>query len=411
MDFVQRTNNRMAWAIGESTEQHASDPQFWEEPGCSSRVGSPSSSWMRSSSVVPFDEELGLSPIHRMLRDEPSTRPLGSRMAAAAAAGPLAESSRHHIDYEMELEDFMMPDIDEVEVWAMLEAAMIERSAVLEQAVQNRMDTLFVPADGADGADLAGFGGEAGPSQAQRNDGRDLGAAPEDGEVFDMSSLEKEKASEEVARQEWLRASRTVAEQPPSGEAKEEPRHAEASTAVSQLGAVPEDDEEDIDLISIEKEKEGAEDGAAVEKKKKKKKSKKKKKEKEVATQGTEGKVLEDDQGENSSKPALSSVSQNNGEDRKKVKRQKQQKLLPPVEEDDTFLEWLFSGGISKSTGSNIPNPQSQGREAGRGLPPPPPLLTFSALDGTHKSLQDMTPAERHRALVQLQFEVGKTLV
>ena len=49
-----------------------------------------------------------------------------------AWAGPLGEAT-DEIDHEMAIEDFVMPDIDEAEAWAMLEAALIERSAYLEQ--------------------------------------------------------------------------------------------------------------------------------------------------------------------------------------------------------------------------------------------------------------------------------------
>jgi hypothetical protein len=120
--------------------------------------------------------------------------------------------SNSHVDHEMAIEDFDMPDIDEAEAWALLEAAMFERSAALEREVQDRMDMLLAPGSGTEDVAEAGhvgptgFAGEGGPLQPPRADGH-LGEAPED-KLIDFSSLEEEKDCEEEARQVGLRCRR-----------------------------------------------------------------------------------------------------------------------------------------------------------------------------------------------------------
>ena len=66
-------------------------------------------------------------------------------------------------------------------------------------------------------------------------------------------------------------------------------------------------------------------------------------------------------------------------------------------------LDWMFPGrrGNEEESVRNAAVEVPPG-----GLKPRPPLLAFTAVGGMNKRLRDMTTAERHRALVQLQFEV-----
>ena len=382
--FVRKQQNRMAHAMGEGTEQPSEDPASCSsDASTTTRVasqGTPSPYWRRSCPIHPvpsagsFDCEVAaLSSSSPRVAWEPSP---GSAPVAAAAA--LGEATVVAEGDETALEDFAMPDIDEAEAWALLDVAMLERAAFLERALQERMVALFAP-EGGDAelppgeqlmgkdsgwaderTDVVGFG--TGGERAGKGDGDaalDAQHTEMADKLLDIMALEKAREEETERQQKQQQAWRQEFQQQPEDadvvEAQEEPRS--CSNLPAEEGGESKQNKQGTQEAASVADQEQANAFNAV---------------------ALEAAPVPSQHGDKSGSASEPSLQQG-------------------------CLDWMFPGRrgneeeCERAAAEEVPP---------SGLKPRPPLLAFTAVGGMNKRLRDMTAAERHRSLVQLQFEV-----
>ena len=366
----------MAWNLGEGTEL-CTDSELEDDAHCSASdaMASPQEAskggFFRKSrsSVYPLPSNLAIgdysassspctSVTPRRLGGSRPTSPFSSPCLHGREAGPLGEAN--NVDHEMAIEDFEMPDIDESEAWALLEQALFERQAFIDQAVQDRMGNLF-PSEAEAGAE----GGDAvmlmppGDQQMEVTDVVGFGASSPinggggggdfDDKAIDLDALEKaQEREEEEYRQQQQQWREQQMQQDGDGSADGE---GEGKAGLHHASSAVVRFQEDADAGRQQ-------DGEPEDWEK-------------------------DDKGEDSTADGKG--------------RPTAAQAAEPEPEAEGCLDWLFP-----SRKDVVDEPI----EYDSGIKPSPPLLAFQTIGGAHKKLQDMTPAERHRALVQLQFEV-----
>ena len=350
----------MAWAMGEGTE-HSSDVEEDRKQSAWASPRDPAmSGFLRQSSSTVHPWPPGrLTPADgcsasSSARSSTMSREVGHKpwIVGSKGGGPLGEAE---IDHEMAIEDFDMPDIDETEAWALLELALRDRTAFINNAVQNRMNNLFptaAPEGGEEGdalippgqqqmdvTSVVGFRDDV-PRQRQRETGDDTEGFDEKAIVALEKAQERDDEEYRKQRQQW--------------------RERQLQVAGDGAGAAQQDTDRHVGAASVRFRDDPHQ-------------------ERQVGRPS-------DDAAEAGAHPPADQPSSRHPRD-----------APPEGPEQESCMDWLFPGHKDV---------QEEREEDENGIKPQPPLMAFRAVGGVQKKLLEMTPAERHRALVQLQFEV-----